>query len=206
MTNAYHHGDLRQQAQHHALAVLHEHGDAALSLRALAKQLGVTTPALYRHFRNRDSLLAALATDGFQRLRQALLAVPGGHPRDTLIGIGLAYIGFAQAHPNLYRLMFGGQRLPAGQHPELDAAGLAAFAVLEDATAAGQRSGYLGDTPLNTLTAAAWALVHGFAQLSIDGHLPPPEQAPHLARAISALLIDGTRAPASTQNNNSNNL
>ena len=57
----YHHGDLAQQARDTARTVLDEHGDAAISLRALARQLGVTPPALYRHFSDRETLLAELA-------------------------------------------------------------------------------------------------------------------------------------------------
>ena len=60
---AYHHGDLQQQVHDQALAVVREHGDSAISLRALAKQIGVSAPALYRHFADRESLLAELAID-----------------------------------------------------------------------------------------------------------------------------------------------
>ncbi len=55
---AYHHGDLQQQAHQQALDIVREHGDSSISLRALAKQLGVSAPALYRHFADRESLLA----------------------------------------------------------------------------------------------------------------------------------------------------
>ena len=77
----YHHGDLPQQAHQLALEILREHGDAAISLRALAKQIGVSAPALYRHFVDRDSLLAELAITGFSALRERLLAVDQSDPR-----------------------------------------------------------------------------------------------------------------------------
>jgi len=113
--------------------------------------------------------------------------------------IGQAYIEFARAEPNLYRLMFGGSVLPKGEHPALDQAGREAFQVLEQTLARGQQAGELIDAPLPQLTASAWSLVHGFALLSIDGHLPGPEQAPRLTDAILEIFQKGARAPSSTQ-------
>ncbi len=169
---AYHHGDLQQQAHQQALAIVREHGDSAISLRALAKQIGVSAPALYRHFADRESLLAELAIKGFEWLRERLLQVDQNDPRQALIGIGLAYVAFAQDEPNLYRLMFGGRVLPLGVHPRLDSAGKGAFQVLEDTVASARDRGFLKPMPLSLMTATAWSLVHGLSLLTIDGHLP----------------------------------
>lgn len=191
---AYHHGDLPQQAHQLALDTLREHGDAAISLRALAKQIGVSAPALYRHFMDRESLLAELAITGFQALRKRLLAVDQAQPRQALIDIGLVYVSFAQEEPNFYRLMFGGRVLPKGVHPRLDTAGKSAFRVLENTIARAQKAGYIKPMPLMLVTAAAWSLVHGLAQLSIDGHLPITEAEPQLAQGVLTLLLDGAVA------------
>ncbi|MBO6850040.1 MAG: TetR/AcrR family transcriptional regulator [Marinobacter sp.] len=191
---AYHHGDLPQQAHQLALDTLREHGDAAISLRALAKQIGVSAPALYRHFMDRESLLAELAITGFQALRKRLLAVDQAQPRQALIDIGLVYVSFAQEEPNFYRLMFGGRVLPKGVHPRLDTAGKSAFRVLENTIARAQQAGYIKPMPLMLVTAAAWSLVHGLAQLSIDGHLPITEAEPQLAQGVLTLLLDGAVA------------
>lgn len=190
----YHHGDLPQQAHQLALEILREHGDAAISLRALAKQIGVSAPALYRHFIDRESLLAELAVTGFEALRERLLVVDQRKPRQALIDIGLVYVSFAQEEPNLYRLMFGGRVLPKGVHPRLDAAGKGAFQVLEDTIARAQQAGYVKPIPLELMTAAAWSLVHGLSQLTIDGHLPSAKAEPHLAEAVVTLLLDGSIA------------
>lgn len=190
----YHHGDLPQQAHELALEILREHGDAAISLRALAKQIGVSAPALYRHFIDRESLLAELAVTGFEALRARLLAVDQNKPRQALIDIGLVYVSFAQDEPNLYRLMFGGRVLPKGVHPRLDAAGKGAFQVLEDTIARAQQAGYVKPIPLSLMTAAAWSLVHGLSQLTIDGHLPAAKAEPHLAEGVVTLLLDGSVA------------
>ncbi len=200
---AYHHGDLHQQAHDQALAVLRLEGDSAISLRGIAKQIGVSAPALYRHYADRESLLAELAISGFAALRQQLLSVEQHTPRAALIGIGLAYVAFAQSEPNLYRLMFGGRVLPKGAHPRLDQAGLGAFNVLQDTIARGQRAGYLKPAPLSLMTATAWSLVHGLSQLTIDGHLPNADAEPQLAEGITSLLLEGAIAhtDAHTDNN-----
>ena len=200
---AYHHGDLHQQAHDQALAVLRLEGDGAISLRAIAKQIGVSAPALYRHYADRESLLAELAISGFAALRQQLLSVDQHAPRAALIGIGLAYVAFAQSEPNLYRLMFGGRVLPKGAHPRLDQAGLDAFNVLQDTIARGQRAGYLKPAPLALMTATAWSLVHGLSQLTIDGHLPNADAEPQRAEGITSLLLEGAIAP--THNHIDNN-
>ncbi|MEP1216875.1 MAG: TetR/AcrR family transcriptional regulator [Marinobacter sp.] len=190
----YHHGDLPHQAHQLALETLREHGDAAISLRALAKQLGVSAPALYRHFIDRESLLAELAISGFESLRERLQTVDQSSPRLALVDIGLVYVSFAQDEPNLYRLMFGGRVLPRGVHPRLDVAGKIAFQVLEDTIARAQQVGYVKPIPLSLMTAAAWSLVHGLAQLTIDGHLPSAKAEPHLAEGVVTLLLEGSLA------------
>lgn len=197
---AYHHGNLSQQAHQLALDILREQGDTAISLRALARQIGVSGPALYRHFADRESLLADLAIDGFQQLRERLRAETDDAqaPRPTLIRIGQAYIDFAQAEPNLYRLMFGGRILPKGQHPRLDQAGREAFQVLSDTVARGQQAGELKQAPLSMLTASAWSLVHGFALLAIDGHLPDQHLEPQLAEGVITLLLEGAHVTSPT--------
>ncbi|MDO3722815.1 TetR/AcrR family transcriptional regulator [Marinobacter sp. chi1] len=189
----YHHGNLPEQALELGLAVVREHGDAAIALRGLAKQLGVSAPALYRHFSDRDSLLAELAIYGFRALRQRLQSVEQAEPGQALVDIGLVYVAFAQDEPNLYRLMFGGRVLPKGIHPQLDQAGREAFQVLEESVARAQAVGTLKPLPLSLVTAAAWSLVHGLSQLTIDGHLPMAEAEPQLAEGVLTLLLDGSR-------------
>jgi len=191
---AYHHGDLPLQVQHLALDTLRSQGDAAISLRALAKQLGVSAPALYRHFSDRDTLLAELAIHGFEALRERLQAVDQKIPRTALIEIGRVYVNFAQDEPNLYRLMFGGRVLTKGTHPRLDAAGKSAFQVLENTVAHARQLGYLKASPVSLITAAAWSLVHGLSQLTIDGHLPAAKTDPMLTEGVLGLLLDGSRS------------
>jgi AcrR family transcriptional regulator len=155
--STYHHGDLRAAILRAAGKQLEKHGIAALSLREVARRAGVSHNAPYRHFPDRDSLLAALAAEGFENLAEKTRARQGRE-------MGEAYVGFALSHPQRYRLMFGGL-LRLDEHPELRERAHASYAALEKAFA-GQ------GVDARLAAAAAWSLVHGLAHLILDGHFP----------------------------------
>ena len=142
-----------------AVAAL-EAGASDLSLRGLARDVGVSAMAPYRHFADKAALMGAVAGYGFERLREALLeADAAAEGSEAVVAQGLAYLRFAQAHPALFRLMFSGACVP----PE--PAGENAYGVLA------RRVGALTDDPAATL--ACWALVHGLAVLALEGRAPP---------------------------------
>lgn len=151
----YHHGDLRSAVLRAAGKVLEKEGFTSLSLRDLARRAGVSHNAPYRHFPDRDSLLAAVAAEGFQMLGEAMRGQAGKQ-------MGEAYVRFALEHPQRFRLMFGGV-LPMAKHAELQQAASATYGALVEA---------FKDHPRpEVAAAAAWALVHGLAHLKLDGHL-----------------------------------
>jgi len=154
-TSSYHHGDLRTALLQAAGEILEEQGLAALSLREAARRAGVSHNAPYRHFPDRDSLLAALAAQGFDFLDEALRKRPEGDR-------GLGYVEFALAHPQRFRLMCGGQ-LRFDDHQQLRAQAEGSYANLQRSFA-----DLAEDAPL--AAAAAWSLVHGLANLMLDGH------------------------------------
>ena len=127
---AYHHGELRESLLEAAELLLEEDGPVGLSLRKVGRRLGVTPGAPYRHFEDKDALLAALAVRGFQRLRKRMMAdqVGSADGEDRLKRAGLGYLEFASQHPELFRLMFGW--IPSRDVPELCEAGDAAYAGL----------------------------------------------------------------------------
>ncbi|HET7198311.1 MAG TPA: TetR/AcrR family transcriptional regulator [Burkholderiales bacterium] len=157
--STYHHGDLRPALLRAAARVLEKEGPAALSLRSLARRAGVSHNAPYRHFADREALLAALAAEGYRMLGEALAGASGR-------AIGEAYLRFALAHPQRFRLMFGGH-LPMARHRELAAAAARPHQALVDAFRAEPS---IGDA--EQAAAAAWSLVHGLAHLLLDGHFP----------------------------------
>lgn len=173
---AYHHGDLRRALLVAARALLAEVGPAALSLRAVARAAGVTHAAPYRHFPDKAALLAALATDGFERLRAAMdasRAAAGADPAARLAAVGRAYVQAAVSAPAEFRLMFGAPAVDRAAHPALEAAAAAAFAGLVDAVAEAQSAGRVRAGPIEPLALTAWAAMHGLAALAVDGQLPP---------------------------------
>src|ERR1700752_1113561 len=104
----YHHGDLRAACLRAAMELLEEHGETALSLRAVARRAGVSPAAPYRHYADRDALISAVAAVGYRELAERLAAA---HPSPStpvqLAGVAIAYVQFALERPALFRIMFG---------------------------------------------------------------------------------------------------
>ncbi len=167
--STYHHGNLRQELLEHAEKHLVEGGVADLSLRALAREIGVSQTAPYRHFRDKNALLAALATEGFSRLM--VILKPSGEEPDPVEGmfkLGMAYIHFAQTNPEIFRLMFGPVLLPRKQFSELFAAGRESFYHLQRIIERGAAKGIFADDDIASLAHTAWAGVHGVTTLILD--------------------------------------
>lgn len=162
----YHHGDLRRALIAAGRELVARDGPAALSLREAARLAGVSHNAPYRHFENREALLAAMAAAGFADLRDALLAAAEAPPERRLEELGKAYLGFALNHRADFLLMFGSV-LPIGPHPELKETAASAFDALRQAVADPVRP-----VPGQEQRAVrAWALAHGLAHLVADGQL-----------------------------------
>lgn len=159
----YHHGNLKEEVIRAGLAMLEEGGTEAVSIREAARRIGVSSAAVFRHFANRESVLAALATRGFESLAADLREARRSD--DTpLQTMGVAYVGFALRQPGLFRLMFGGGLLSQDRYPDLRSASTTAFSLLEEV--AGSRAGHSRDHAI-----ARWARVHGLAHLALDGLL-----------------------------------
>ncbi len=176
--STYHHGALRPALLAAARALLDEGGPEAVGLRETARRVGVSPTATYRHFRDKDDLLVALATEGFQAFGAALAeSTRGGQPFSAM---GRAYVDFALAHRGLFRLMFSPLMRERERFPELAAVAKQAFAHLKaGAAAAGARP----ESEIDTSAISAWALVHGLTHLLLDGAFPP-EKAKSIQDAI----------------------
>lgn len=175
---AYHHGDLKAALMQAAATLLNEGGEAAVSLREVARRAGVTPTATYRHFENKEAMLAALAVQGFDAFTNTMQEAAAGSP-EPFTAMGIAYVRFAAAHPSMFRLMFGPAVADRSRSPELVAAIARSTSVFDQGLRS--RSDVTADARVAALR--AWSLVHGLATLFLDGMLPgqDPEA---LARAV----------------------
>ena len=159
----YHHGNLRRALVQEAAAIIGTRGIDALTLRAVSDSLGVSRTAMYRHFADKSDLLAAVAAEGFRRLRAAL----GG----SFDAMGHGYVRFAMANPAHYRVMFGGFVREHRPDTEVAIEGAAAFQVLVDALVGLQQEGTIRRDDPRQLATYIWSVVHGIAMLAIDGQI-----------------------------------
>lgn len=170
-SSSYHHGNLRSTLVEQGLVLLESSQQGELSLRELARHVGVSANAAYRHFANKEALLAALAAEGFRRLNavQVQAAMTSSDLKKGFRQSGRAYVKFAQDHPALFRLMFS--RLTSGNPTEeLSEASQASFQTLQTAVSA--VTGVPFDDQQTTVIAmVAWSLVHGLSHLVLDGQL-----------------------------------
>ena len=166
---SYHHGNLRQELLECAERHLIAGGIAKLSLRALAREIGVSQTAPYRHFEDKDALLAALATSGFHRLFDRVSDQLAGRTlRSALRDLGMAYLDFAIQHTEIFRLMFGPGLQPRNKYPELFAAGREAILKVSRLIEAAHKDRNLSRDEILSLSHTAWAGVHGVATLMLD--------------------------------------
>lgn len=165
----YHHGNLQEALLTAAEKILEKEGIQALTLRAVARMVGVSHTAPQNHFGDLTGLLSELAAVGFQRFSAALRAAAdsaGADPRDRNRATGRAYIRFARSYPGLFVLMYRSERLD-DRRPALRAGIEAGRDALRQTAPAAEQ----GVAPLRLAAAGAarWSLVHGFAMLLIDG-------------------------------------
>jgi AcrR family transcriptional regulator len=169
----YHHGNLREALLEAALALIAEVGPAGFTLREVARRAGVSHNAPYRHFADKDALLAAVATQGFHELNAAMLEAAAREETELgkLKQSGFAYIAFAMRRPEHFSVMFDIPALKASS-PECMQAGEEAFVTLVGFVESSwkERHQTIGDPVQHAL--AAWSLVHGIAKLAIGGQLP----------------------------------
>lgn len=171
------------------MELLEEAGEAGFSLRELARRLGVTANAAYRHYANKDELLMALAAAGFRQFGDSQMRLwqdTPGSAADKFLASGCGYVRFACEHPALFRLMFGHQAA-SRRTAELEQASAQAFAGLLAGVASVLKLS--PDTDEARLAATnAWALVHGFSHLILDGQLADGDVEAQVRQALRLWL------------------
>src|SRR5215468_3597973 len=168
----YHHGNLREALIGAALDLISQKGPAGFTFAEAARQAGVSPAAPYRHFRDRDALMADVARQGFERFAQRLAAAwNDGRPSPVaaLEHLGRAYLGFAREEPAYFSAMFE-SGVPVATHRDLQEASDRAFAVLRGACEAVVAALPLAKRPPALMMALhIWSLSHGIASLFARG-------------------------------------
>ena len=165
------HGALLEAAER----VLERDGLAGLTLRAVAREAGVSHAAPSHHFGDLTGLVSELAAIGYRQFNQAMVmaGATAGSLLDKALARAKAYVAYAQAHPGMYGLMFRTERLDMSR-PALREAASASFAELAGAVGA-SRHEQISEQALSldqgAAIARAWSLVHGFTMLLLDGRL-----------------------------------
>jgi AcrR family transcriptional regulator len=204
----YHHGDLPRALVGAARQLLEAHGLKHVTVRAACESIGVSIAAPYRHFGNREDLLAAVLAEAFSELELATQQAWASKqdPSQALVKLGVTYVRFASEHPNTYRAMFGGA-LDKRAYPALHAAGLRALGVLQQAVRAwlvavdaGKGSERDGDEA--TVSLVAWSMAHGISTLALDGVLDATVGGSHeLAEGLFTRVVDALTLEQQTSRN-----
>lgn len=187
-SNSYHHGDLRTALLDAAMRIVEKEGASGLSLRAVAKEINVSSAAPYHHFKDKQTLLAALVEVGLRQFNDALeeAAKNEESPHEQLHDLGVAYVVFATENPKVFELIqkpdFAGEGVPAQLAKERSEN----FSILFDTIRACMPNA--SEIQLRTSCAAAWGLVHGIAVLAIDQRLKAVMPYDDLGSATTKLI------------------
>lgn len=200
VSKSYHHGNVREAALAEVRRVLSDAYTRDFTLPQIAKAVGVSHAALYRHFNGKAGLLAALAIEGYQCFGEALnQAIHGQTEQALLRATAVAYCAFARAKPALFRAMFHPLLRDKSKFPELEAQAAASFQSLGSIV---KRLGANSAIQGSLVSAMIWSSLHGIAALESDAWLPGRTglEAKDLEKALPETLADVLFAGYSTLN------
>lgn len=191
----YHHGDLRRALVDAALQIVERDGLSALSLRAVAREAGVSPAAPYHHFKDKQDLMQAVGAAGFDRLTDAMLAAKARAPsaEAALTALGVAYVCFARKHPALYTLMWDCSRHEGGT-PEPDSE-KRAYNVLEQTIVEAGVASADDLVRLKLAAASAWTRAHGLSEMAGFVQFDPLKEALGGEEAFFAEVISMHTGP-----------
>lgn len=192
----YHHGHLREALINEACQQIEQEGATALNLSKLAQKIGVSQPAVYRHFPNKQALAISVAQRGFEQLAEALQKTTQNVESDDAFkgirAIAKAYVEFALNNPEIARLMFSMKERVTETALQNDSASAAVpiFRIVE----AAKRCDRLRNNDVVQAVRIIWAAIHGLAMLLMDEQIPSVTQSPdelseHIEATARALHI-----------------
>lgn len=191
----YHHGDLRNALVIAGVEILAEAGVSGLNLRKVARKAGVSEAAPYRHFEDKQALLAAIAEDGFGRLAARMQAALSEAPDDVqsqLLALARAYVHFGLEHPAHMREMFSGLMVKRSTYPNLQAAADQCKMATCNTILRGQEQGVIKSGEAKAIFSVFWSAIHGLTMLLIEQQMQevvedPSRLEPMIVLSIQAL-------------------
>ncbi|MBC7474603.1 MAG: TetR/AcrR family transcriptional regulator [Candidatus Sericytochromatia bacterium] len=172
--DSYHHGDLKKALLEAGLKILKNDGAHNLSLREIAKVAGVSHTAPYRHFKNKEEIIASLAEEGFILLKNNLEQVIERYrdnPREQIFNAGKVYLKVAIENPEYFNIMFGGFINDQTKYENLEKVSAQAFDRFVYIIRAGQKSEMIREDDPKEITLAIWSMLHGLSTLLINRSL-----------------------------------
>ena len=196
--NGYHHGALREQLIESALELLEEVGPNELSIREVARRASVSHAAPYRHFEDKEALIAALIEEGYRDLAVRMTKAASLHPGDAMKQLkasGVSYVELALARPAVFRLMFSGNMCDFKKFESLDRTATEAFNILGSLVEACTSQGLIRVDPLR-ISLVCWAITHGVSALLLEhqfSKVPGADENPlALADEVITLAVQRT--------------
>jgi AcrR family transcriptional regulator len=187
----YHHGDLRNSLIRAALALVAERGVEGFSLREAARTVGVSASACYRHFADREELLAAVAHEGLDTLAEKMRAAAAEHEGSSAFDAvrrfwdySRAYMQFALEHPAHFRVMHA---VPKSEHSREMMLPRSPAVLAQAGMDALVATGAVAPETAGRALLACWTSVHGLASLAVGGQLPTNDELT-LEAALDAVL------------------
>jgi len=173
-SKTYHHGDLKNALIKAGVEILAKEGIGKLSLRKVALKAGVSHTAPYSHFSDKQSLIAAISTEGFQRLSKALDSTIKSHPNNPkkqLIEGAQAYVKFALANKDIFKIMFSSALEKEKEYPAFVEISQKTFHQVVEIVEACQEAGIIKSGEADVLAVIIWGQVHGIIALALEGQI-----------------------------------
>jgi len=191
---SYHHKNLRAELLELTAKIIAEDGLDHVTLRELARRLGVSRTAPYRHFKDKNALLAKVAETKFQGLNIQLLTAfedPSSGPLQQFEALAFSYLTFAVNNYDLYRLMFSDEFKRGEIYPGLAEAADETFAILAQTVIHCQDNGLIRADDPSRLAFVVWSTLHGIADLYMEGKLVLDESAESFFHFSLRTLVQG---------------
>jgi AcrR family transcriptional regulator len=170
----YHHGDLKNALIKAGADILSKEGVSALSLRKVAQQAGVSHAAPYAHFADKQALIAAISTEGYQKLYAQIAQVADQYRSDPLrrlVESSWAYVQFALNEPDHFKVTLSGMIDKEQEYPAFVEAAQQTFNLVVDIVAQGQQAGLLRQGAPDLTAVSVWALIHGLVTLLLENQI-----------------------------------